>query len=364
MSVNVDLTAEIEVLVPLEGTQLLPDDIGKSVATGSVGLAALIDNHLGRLFSAIGLTNALPATNPVQIALTGGLGISLAGSPEWLIAQGRILDTCPVFTDTLAPANATNPRIDLIAVQATRVAGTTNVNRIVRSDTAPVQVNHLMATLVGGSATLALPAGFTSVPVVDGIAPLGGGSTGSVRPTAISTSSVTLTSTDAADTRVVNFQVYGTPTGSLGISTAIVLYENQPAWQLVTGTPGAVPAVPATPAGYEAFATIAVAANQVTLVSGNIKYLFVQAGSIANKRRGIISGIPSDGSAEGTITWSPALPSAPAGVKCTIINAGAGVSLLSAPQVDASTITAGGCQVYVTGGAPGSTCSIYFETEV
>lgn len=257
-----DLKTSIEVTPVPEGMLYTPADY--------TSLQAVIDNTTNGLIDALGGPNFLPASNPVTITPTSGMTVQCGGSVQYMIAQGRVLDVCPATNITLAAAGGAD-RVDLIAVKATRTNGSQTITRNVRSDSATPSLVILSGTLSGGSATVNLPAGYTTPPKVVGVTPLGADSAGKVDVTSVSTTQAFFASTDSTDSRAFSFLVYGQPTGYAGVSTTITLQENQPAWTYVQGTNTSQPA---TPSGYDAFATIYVHASESSVSSADITYLF------------------------------------------------------------------------------------------
>ncbi len=262
-----DLTTAIEILTPPEGQQWTPADVTL--------LQTTVDNELGRFLDALGGPNLRPQANFATVVPTTGMGLSCGGSGQSVIAQGRILDTCPATPLTVATAGGSD-RIDLIAIQATRVTGSTTITRMVRSDSATPQLAPMGGTLVAGTATVPLLTGYTVAPKIIGPFPIGVDSTANIHLVSVSTTQAVFSSDDSADTRSFSFLVAGTPTGSLGVSTSIPLYENQPAWAYVQNTSGTPLVAPAPPSGYDAYATVYVHASETSISSGDIAYLFPQ----------------------------------------------------------------------------------------
>ena len=73
---------QIELLVPPEGTLIGPVDIASAISSGSLGIAAFTENNVGKILASLGMTNGLPAENPVLVSLTGGGGGHLILSPS------------------------------------------------------------------------------------------------------------------------------------------------------------------------------------------------------------------------------------------------------------------------------------------
>lgn len=255
-----DLKTPIEVTVVPEGMLWQPQD--------DDNVTGVIDNVANFIYDAFGGYNFIPATNPVTIVPTTGMVVQCGGTGQTLICQGRSLDVCPAHNITIAAAGGSD-RLDLIAVKATRTPGSTTITRNVRSDSATPQLVTLTGTLVAGTATVALPTGYTSAPAIIGVTPIGYG-IGKVDVASVTTSQVVFQSSDSTDARDLSFQVSGNPTGSTGISTSITQKENQPVWTYVQGSSLSQPA---TPAGYEAFATVLVPASATSIVSNDITYL-------------------------------------------------------------------------------------------
>src|SRR5579884_3050193 len=107
-----DLRTPIETIPVPTGMQYSPADY--------TSLQAVIDNEINALIDAIGGPNFLPSQNPVTIVPTSGMTVQCGGSGQFVIAQGRVLDSCPATNITLA-ASGGSDRVDLIAIQATRV---------------------------------------------------------------------------------------------------------------------------------------------------------------------------------------------------------------------------------------------------
>jgi hypothetical protein len=273
-----DLTLVNELNILAEGEQYHPDDYAVVAPSGAGSMASYVDNSIGRLLSVLGITNGLPVVNPAQAIATGGMGVSLGGNNQVVFAQGRELDSCPVTPFVIAAADPANPRIDLVAVQASRVQGTQQILRTVRPDNAPAVRVTLGGVLAAGtSGVINLPAGYTigNLPKIVGLTPIGaGGNTLNVRAGYPTATQVIIDSTNGADVRAFVFDVVGTPTGYAGTPTEKTLYENQPEWEIIPGVPAAVPVAPATPAGWEAFAQILVPAGAAAIAQGNITTLF------------------------------------------------------------------------------------------
>ncbi len=235
------------------------------------GIIANIDNAVGRLVAAMGGPNFLPSPSggALTITPTGGFALSIGAAGQYVIAQGRLLDSCPATPLALASAGATD-RLDLIALKSTRVNGTQSVVRSVRADGAATPLQAVHGTLVAGTVTIALPANYPTLPSCV-VTPQGPG-TGSLS-TVVNATQVVVTSSDPNDARAVTLLIFGAPTGVSGQATTLGLQENQPAYVVVTGTNTATPPAPA---GYEAFASIYVHANKSAIALGDITYLFPQ----------------------------------------------------------------------------------------
>jgi hypothetical protein len=388
VSVNVDQTGQAELLVPTEGTLLAPDDWARSAVSGNIGLAAYMDNLVGQLLGMLDVRNALPAFAPVTIAPTSAMGIQISGSAatasgtQRVIAQGRPLDTCTATPETLAAADPTNPRIDLIAVRATRTQGATTLSRTVRADNAPVTPVIVSGTLTAGDSGIIdlLSYQWSATPKVSG-APcaIGDGITTAMRASVLSATQLRVKSQSASDAGPFEIELSGTPTGYAGASQTETLYENQPAWQVVTGTPSPSPAVPPTPAGWEAFATILVPAGATSVLQANIAYLFPSVPSFATAAKGPGSAfsIPlpggfiakgdtitltldaNGGSDETPYSFPVAFPAA-----CIGVYPGADVgsadpgNTLSLPRFDSRAKT--GFRVSIGGGAPSQIVNVQF----
>jgi hypothetical protein len=148
---------------------------------------------------------------------------------------------------------------------------------------------------------------------------------------------------------------------SLGInnSQSIGINYNGVVWDYVTGTPGS--GQPATPSGYEAFATITMAAGASAVTTSQIANLFPTVAAALNttesQKFGVQTGVPADGSAESTVTFSTPFPTSLDNAQLTVnLNGVAGGNVLN-PQVDIS-LGAGSFKIYVTGGPIGTTVSV------
>jgi hypothetical protein len=337
---------------------------------------ANIDNAVGWALALFGINDALPPINPVTVVPSGGLGLTIAGTNQFMACQGIIQDVCAADAVTLTTANATFPRIDLIAVKASRVAGTQTVTRAVRSDTATLPIIFMSGTLVAGTQTIGLPVTYPTAPVVNGLVAVGAGA--GVLSATTSTTTITITSSNGSDVRAWNAQVYGAPTGSVGVSTVITLFENHPVWEVVTGTPGSSPTAPATPSGYEAFALVNVAANQTTLTSANITILFptmpnlsgantvnASNGSVALPggvimKWGSLTAVAEDSSTtDYTVTFNAPFPT---GVYQVIpaIDVGSGWSGAQL-SIQEDSLTVSGFKVTISGGAAGNTATVRYS---
>lgn len=262
-----------EIYYAPEGAQIQPQDWDNIFTT--------MDNAVGWLLAALGIVDALPSSDAVTCVPFTGLEVSVGGTNQFMVCQGKVLDVCSLTNLTLATANPTYPRIDLVAVQATRVEGQQTITRNVRPDSATSPMVVLTGTLSGGAATVELPSGYTVAPVIAGLAVVGADSTAEVTVASVSTTQAVFQSSDSADARSFAFLVYGNPTGSTGTATTINLYENRPEWQIVTGTPAASPVAPGAPNGCEAFAEVLVPANATSITTGDITILFSTLPSLA-----------------------------------------------------------------------------------
>jgi hypothetical protein len=262
-----DLTQTDEILDWADDGQGLlvePADLANIIAN--------IDNPIGFMIgSLLGGPNGVPAEDFLTVATSGGMSIGIGGANQRVFAQGRPLDVCPATAFTVPPNSSGQPRVDLIAVQATRVAGSTSVTRNVLASGGVPPFNVVSGTMVAGTVTIPLGATYVAAPACFP-SPVGADSAAVVNVTAVSDTDVTVTSSDGSDTRTVLVFVYGNPEGSAGTPTAIFLQQNTAAFQYVTGTPGA--GTPLAPSGYESFATVAVSAGATGITAANIDVLF------------------------------------------------------------------------------------------
>jgi len=284
-----DLTQTTELLQAPEGLLFTPSMrlIDQSV----------LDNQVGRLVDSLGGPNFLPFANFAQIVPTSGLNLQAGGTGQSVIAQGRLLDSCPTTTLTVATAGSVD-RVDLIAIQATRTTGSVAITGFVRSNAATPQLIVLSGTLVSGAATVGLPAGYTVPPRIVGPFPIGIDSTADLRLVSVSTTQAIFQSDDNTDTRSFAFMVAGVapdPTGSSGVPTTLYLQENRPAWVYVQNTTGTPLVAPPAPSGYDAYATVYVHANETSISGGDITYLFPQLPALSTQL--ILAGLNVAGSA-------------------------------------------------------------------
>jgi hypothetical protein len=135
-----------EIYLPPQGAQATPADWAALVAN--------MDNAFGWFAALLGINNGLPANGAVTVVPLGAMVLQIGGTAQLMIAQGRRLDTCPVVTLAPTTGDAAQPRIDLIAVRATRVQGSTSIARTVRADSATPGRLTLTGTLVAGGATV------------------------------------------------------------------------------------------------------------------------------------------------------------------------------------------------------------------
>jgi hypothetical protein len=284
-----DLTQTTEILLATEGLLFTPSMrlIDQSV----------LDNQVGRILDSLGGPNFLPYTNYAQIVPTSGLNLQAGGPGQTVIAQGRLLDSCPTTTLTVATAGVSD-RVDLIAIQATRTTGSVAITGFVRSDAATPQLVVLTGTLVSGAATVGLPAGYTVAPRIVGPFPVGIDSTADLRLVSVSTTQAIFQSDDNTDTRAFAFLVAGVapdPTGNSGVPTTLYLQENRPAWIYVQNTSGTPLVAPPAPSGYDQYATVYVHANETSISGGDITYLFPQLPALSTQL--ILAGLNVAGSA-------------------------------------------------------------------
>ena len=103
-------------------------------------------------------------------------------------------------------------------------------------------------------------------------------------------------------------------------SQTIGINYNGVTWDYVVGTPGG--GLPSTPGGFEAFATITMPGGASSVTTSQIAYLFPtvlqQLGSTEITKFGVQTGVPCDGSAESTVTFSTAFPAAIDSIQVTI----------------------------------------------
>jgi len=290
-----DLKTSIEVTPVPEGMLYQPQDY--------TDLQAVIDNTTNGLIDALGGPNFLPASNAVTITpAISGMSVTVGGTGQYMIAQGRILDVCPSSTITLAATGGASDRVDLIAVRATRVNGSQTITRNVRSDSATPAFLTLTGTLASGTATIALPSGYTIAPTITGITPIGLDVNGKVDLVSVNTSQAVFQSSDSNDSRQFAFNVTGTPTGYAGIPTTITQQENRPAWAYVEGT-NTTP--PSPPSGYDAFATIYVHAFETSISSNDITYLFPKLPALSTSLVLAMLGVNGNLSVGGSTTLGP-----------------------------------------------------------
>lgn len=142
-------------------------------------------------------------------------------------------------------------------------------------------------------------------------------------------------------------------------SQTIGINYNGVTWDYVVGTPGS--GQPATPGGYEAFATITMSGGASSVGPSQIAYLFPtviqQLGSSEITKYGVQTGVPCDGSAESTVTFGTAFPSAIDSIQATIdLNGTAGFA--ATVLIDRSFSAAASFKIYATGGPIGGTVKV------
>jgi len=263
----VDLTTTQEYSSWPAGMLVTPADL--------LGLQQNVDNAIGLLLRALGGTNFLPNVNPITVAPGTGMAVVVGGPNQWVIAQGRELDSITPQTIAVNPAGATD-RIDLIAIKASRVAGSQTTLRNVLAQNAPTGIVTQRVALVAGTATVMFSNPFTGSPIC-AIGVEGNNTNGARVYLTIAPNQVVITSTDNTDTRNVDLIAYGVQTGSLGVATNVRLLENQPVLQYVAGTSASAP--PQPPNGFEAFATVRVRANASIVYANDVAILFPQLAS-------------------------------------------------------------------------------------
>src|SRR5579884_451076 len=169
---NTIIRSSVESLVPPTGMQETPADMASSTLVTSTGMAAFVRNLFAFFTGALGISNSIPpsnppSVNPVTIGPGPGLSVVVGNSGEGMICQDLPLDNCPATTLSLAAADPTNPRIDLVVVKATLVAGPQSVTRNVRSISATPNPNVVTGTMASGVCTIDLTAyGYPAIPSV------------------------------------------------------------------------------------------------------------------------------------------------------------------------------------------------------
>ncbi len=226
------------------------------------------DSIASILTAAIGASSALPTASPLAVVPTAGLSFNIGGIGQHVIVGGVVSDSCPQQPFTCA-ATTPLPRIDLVAIRPNRVQGASTIARTVRPDSALAPVFSGSCTLVAGTGTITLPAGLSAIPLL--AAPNATTVGSGVLNASASLTTITITSSNSADTRAVNIVAFLAAADTSGSAATLGLLENQVQYTVVTGTPAASPAVPSPPTGYISFASILIPGNATTL--GAINYL-------------------------------------------------------------------------------------------